>query len=135
MEIVREGIEKRASKRIASVPEREGEHGRGPIDRCPTSVMLKGALVSSARSILTYSKNLRKRALLSVPAAAKSNTMDAVNTNHKVIIVGGGPAGTFSLFCVLYDASFCDDKAQRCGLSSFHLVLARSIQPGEHRQR
>lgn len=61
--------------------------------------MLRSVLTHRLRSILTPGQYLRrrKRALLSTAPAARSGEMDACNTAHKVIIVGGGPAGTSTI--------------------------------------
>jgi len=57
--------------------------------------MLSTAVLHRLRSVLSPAKYLqRKRAFVSSTVATSTRAMDAVNTSHKVIIVGGGPAGT-----------------------------------------
>lgn len=72
-----------------------GRTGPGPLIQS----MLCRAVVHKLRSALTPSQYLRRRRALassttSASAVASVSEMDAVNTSHKVIIVGGGPAGT-----------------------------------------
>ena len=61
----------------------------------PHQFMLSRAVLQRLRPVLSPAKYLqRKRALLYSTVTTQANAMDAVNTSHKVIIVGGGPAGT-----------------------------------------
>lgn len=57
--------------------------------------MLSRAVVQRLRSAFTPARYLKHRRAVATAAATTSSTdMDAVITAHKVIIVGGGPAGT-----------------------------------------
>lgn len=60
----------------------------------PPQFMLSRAVLQRLRPVLSPAKYLqRKRALLYSTVTTQASGMDAVNTSHKVIIVGGGPAG------------------------------------------
>lgn len=77
----------------------ESQAKRRPARALLSQSMLCRAVVHKLRSALTPSHYLRRRRALasstaSTSVASSAIEMDAVNTSHKVIIVGGGPAGT-----------------------------------------
>lgn len=58
--------------------------------------MLNGAVVHRLRSVFSPAKYLKYRRSVTTAAVTTGTVeMDAVNTNHKILIVGGGPAGTY----------------------------------------